>query len=264
MENFDPEKIYSLSMKEYMDPIQAVYIDLPYIQDIYLGGLILSHYNEKDYTYILSKLPEYKSRITFGHAEHFPDLGMTEDQLVEYVTDRSNITNLLMLSPMTSLFLELPNLHKNLQDHNARVSEKPFPIRYLVNVYPLALNEAQMNLLKLRFSVLPDIQFGIIQKPLKNLQDQIFTSTQIWFIEDMSATVDQESNCGKHFTAFTFKDYVVNSPKRIGNSFVLDKLKDLSDQRIQEIFEDSALVANFFTNFYFLNADIKIESSTSE
>lgn len=264
MENFDPEKIYSLAMKEYMDPIQAVYIDLPYIQDIYLGGLILSHFNEKDYNYILSRLPEYKKRITLGHAEYFPELGMSEDQLLDYVTDRSNITNLLTLSPMTSLFLQLPELHKNLQSHNDRVLENPIQIRYLVNVYPLALNEAQMNLIKLRFSVLPDIQFGIIQKPLKSLQDQLFTSTQVWFIDDMSATVDPETNCGKHFTSFTFKDHVVNSPKRIGNSFVLDKLKDMTEQRIQELFDDSALVANFFTNFYFLDADIKIELPTSE
>jgi hypothetical protein len=64
--------------------------------------------------------------------------------------------------------------------------------------------------------------------------------------------------CGREcLLNFTFRDSLVHSPQRIGNPNILESLEIMSESEIKNIFIDTASLMNIYTNFYYLDIDIK-------
>lgn len=254
--------------EKMLKPITSVYIDLPYIQDIYLGSLILQHFNEKEYSYIYSKLPEYLKRYKLSHADYFPQLGETEKDLLDYMKVEKNSYPILMTSPMTSLYSNLALFHRDMTEHTRKVSsvnEIPI-IRYLINVYPLSPDEKGLQTIVHRLKVLsPNIVIGFIRKPLSEIQPSLFTDNQIWFIYNLMPLMIPGTPAGDHFSkTFSFRESMIFSPKRVGHPDVLAEFDSYTEQEVSIAYIDTATVMNLYTDFYYLDIDVPTEHSSAK
>lgn len=260
---FNIEDLQKTMNDTMLKPIKSIYIDLPYIQDIYLGSLILQHFNEKDYKHIYSQLETYKKRWTLTHVDHFPELNCTEDKLMEYMKSPANAGPILQVSPMTSLFLNLPKFHADVVEHTKRVSpDNELPIiRYVVNVYPLNPSDKELSILNERIKMIaPNIIVGFIKKPLKEVQPTLFTDNQIWFIYDFSQLMNLDTPAGHHFFQLeSFTNCLVFSPKRMCNPLLEDEFDRLTPKELNQLCIDTAMVLNLYSDFFFLDIDIQSE-----
>lgn len=248
--------------EDMMRPIKMVYIDLPYIQDIFLGSILLDNFKEECYNHIIDCLPKYNERYSLMHTDHFPKLNYTEDELYSYLKNSSNVEKILKTAPVTEIFLHLPELHKNILEHNEKVllDEKQEKIKYIVNTYPLKLTTEQMSIIKDRLQfVSTEITVGVVSAPINKLPSTIYTDADIWFVYDISGLFDKETVGGKQFLdSLSLRNSVVYSPQRIGNSSVLDDLPFMKEDDINTVFADTAFVLNLYTEFNYLNSKIKI------
>lgn len=260
---FNEEDLGKTLSDNMLKPITSVYIDLPYIQDVYLGSLILQHFNEKDYKYIYSQLDSYKKRWKLTHTDYFPELNCSEEKLVEYMKTQENAGPIIATSPMTSLFFHLQNFHLDMVNHTKKVSQtNEYPIiRYIVNVYPLNPTDKDLRVLHDRIKLIaPNIVVGFVKKPIKEIQPTLFTDNQIWFIYDFSPFIDLESPAGNHFFQLdSFSNCMVFSPKRMGNPALEDEFDRLTQKEIDQLCIDTATVLNLYSDFFFLDIDIKTE-----
>lgn len=260
---FNVEDLYKTMTDSMLKPIKSVYIDLPYIQDIYLGSLILQHLNENDYKYIYSRLGHYKKRWRLTHANYFPELNHSEENLISYMKRPENAGAIIFTSPMTSLFLNLTNFHRDMVDHTRKVSpenEQPI-IRYVINVYPLNPSDKELKVLNDRIKMIaPNIIVGFVKKPLKELQPSLFTDNQIWFVYDFTQLTDLDTPAGNHFFQLdSFANCMVFSPKRMGNPLLEDEFDNLTPKELEQLCIDTATVLNVYSDFFFLDIDLKTE-----
>lgn len=265
---FNVHEVAKCLSDKLMRPISSVYIDLPYIQDVYLGALMLMNWDKDRYNYIFSRIPEYTKRLKLTHAEYFPDLKVTEEQLLAFMRDPENTKKIMRISPMTSLFPHLPRIHREAMSHTDKclpVGEE-VRIRYLINTYPLSLNKEEREFLRWKFRAMcndSSLEIGIIEKPLNHLSDSFFEDTQIWFMYDMSPMIDQASPVGNHFAEkWTFRNDLMFAPQRIGNLLILAKLHEMTEKEIREMLIDTALGFNLYTDFFYL--DIGLNTSQNK
>ncbi len=253
---------YNLT-QNMLKPIKSVYIDLPYIQDVYLGALILEHMNEKDYKYIYSRIPEYKKRWKLTHADYFPELNYTEEQLLRYMKNQDNAKNILLVSPMTSLFRHLPDFHQDMTNHTKKVSasnELPI-IRYVINVHPLNPTNEDLHIIHERIkSVAPNALVGFIKKSLGDVQPSLYTDNDIWFIYDMFPLMNVERPAGQHFAKhFSFRESLIFSPRRMGTPELLQEFDQFTEKELHTLSIQTATALNLYSDFYYLDIDIKTE-----
>ena len=260
------EAFFKAYSEQISKQIEYIYIDLTYLQDIYLGG-ILNLTEEKDvYSYILKQLKKYNLRIDNNYASYFPELNLTNEEIINYVSDKNNSKLLMIASPATDMYKYLGILHKKtLENNKCKIGIKNTirKLTYIINTYPLILDNESMKFLKKRFILSlhdPIINFGIISKPCNSLSIDTYKKFDKLYISDMSSFSDEESTGYQalYKSGILFNSTIYTEPK-ITNPEVLKSLKEMDENKFMNMHYMTLLGLSIFTNIKYLRSQIWIE-----
>jgi len=115
----DLRKLHNDFMAEVMTPIQYIYIDLPLLIDYKLGTLLLIYQESKEaFDYIIKTITtDYNFLIGKHIASKFPQLGVSDGDVLAVLADPVNSKLIAQLSPITSahdnVFIFLSDLYAN-------------------------------------------------------------------------------------------------------------------------------------------------------
>lgn len=264
METIDFKRLNDSISEELMKPIKCVYIDLPYIQDIYYGALVLMNDNEDVYNYIYNNTENYNNRIARTHSDSFPELNISENTLVEFM--KENVRSVIIASPLTITYQTMEKFHSDIVEHNERVSTTPIKeVEYIINTYPLELGPVELYILKNRITHIdPSIKVGVTSIPLNQLSEETLKNPDIFFVYDFAQLTEDDSPGKEKFVNCFFSDKKIFSPRRVGNVELLKRIPDMTENEIAVMFAETAVLLNGFTEFTFLQTYIWTESKVKE
>jgi len=148
--NDETMKMCGKLSEELMRPLvtqkEFVYIDADLLYDFKLGGLISTVTNEAEYNYIRDHVPEYLAAPTLECAKFFPELHMTEEKLLERITNPKYDKAIAFMSPPTQFIYELGLLIRVLNTMNTS-KETQRPIKVTINQRKVILTDYTRNLI---------------------------------------------------------------------------------------------------------------------
>lgn len=262
------EEEYNSFYKGYSESvskqIEYVYMDLTYLQDIYLGGILNMTGDDEVYPYILSMMDRYNERCTDNYLSYFPDLNIKEEDLFNYV--RANSKLLLRTSPPTNVLKHMYQIHRNyLMDNKYKIGMND-PIRkltYIINTYPLSLEKEDMLFLKQRvIDVIKDpvINFGVISKPSNGLSMDTYKKFNVWYISDLGSWSNVNCNAYKAmYVSLYLRNSTVYMEPRITNPEILDNLSKLTEDGLRSLEQNTILSLNCFADVNYLRSSVLIK-----
>jgi hypothetical protein len=177
-----------------------LYVDLSMIQD-YKLGMLLSLYTEPDeYKYIYSRISIYNNRFDNLCTKYFPDLGISEEELMKYVVDPEYTADLIKTSPMTLGFYALRDKFKEIVDHNTLIDEKTITYTVVVNIHPLTLNPKimdEVSVRRIKKFIKDRIKYIhafsevlIVDYPIQDMTFGMFKRMNLFMVEDLSGLLN--------------------------------------------------------------------------
>lgn len=262
----DHENFFKLYSQNVCNQIESVYIDITYLQDIYLGAILEMTQDKEVYSYISSCMEDYNKRFLEGYSKYFPELNLKDEDIIEYVKDKKHSKSLIRFSPPTDMYLALKNIHKDIIIENRyKVSQKEVinKITYVVNVYPLSLDETDMKFLKERFiSCLYDrhINFGVISKPSNSLSSNTYKKFSQLYVSDLNSWGDKNSNAYKElYVNLSLNNSTIYMEPRITNKEILEKLNEFTETDYANLERYTLLNLNYFADVRFMRPTVLIK-----
>lgn len=245
--------------------ISSIYIELPYLLDVYLGGLLwMTKDDPKAYQYILNRLSDYNNRIQVEHAPYFSELGITEEQLLELLKDPEQAEFRMMTAPPTTMWKDLREIHQGIVTENKmRESLNVSPVTtltYVINTYPLVLSVEAAKKLKSRLILglkETSINFGVISVPGHELEEKHYKEFDHWFIYHFyNWSEHPESNGAKALMDLRMVKAELFAPPRVSDPEVVKLLPTytLDDYAILE--KNSLAALNAFASFQYYRSKI--------
>lgn len=243
-------------------PKRAIYIDLPMLQDIYLGAILLmTQDSDTAFAHIVEQMSNYSYRPTQEYAKYFPELHLTDEEIFSFIKDEKNVQKLLMFSPPTSMWEDLFNLHHLCIKENKAV-EGIFDqidsdqMRYVINTYPLSLSTGMAKLLKSKLQIglreTSKIIFGYISKPWEELTSEIFENIDYVFSYTFANWFnDQKSSAFQILNQGTLKLAHVLAYPLITDPDMIRKFDYLSQAELNKMEAASRLICNLYCEMEF-------------
>jgi len=245
--------------------ISTIYIELPYIIDVYLGGLLLMiGDNEAAYQSIIDQIPKYNNRILVEHAPYFNGLEITEADLMATLTNPILQEILLVTSPPTNLWKYLRVAHKSILAENRNKDSLGVTVvdklTYLINTWPLKLDVKQAKELKTKFVLGigdPDINFGVIAEPGNMMEACHYREFDEWYIYHFHTwSDDPESNGAKALMGLSMEKASIVAPPRVSDPDVVKLLPGFRIADYTELEKRSLIALNGFTTFQYYQPQI--------
>lgn len=245
--------------------ISSIYIELPYLLDVYLGGLLwMTKDDPKAYQYILSKLESYNNRIQVEHAPYFGELGITEDQLLEFLKDPKQAEFRMMTAPPTTMWRDIQSIHKGIVTENVmRESLNVSPVTtltYVINTYPLVLDVEAAKKLKSRFILglkETSINFGIVSVPGYELEEKHYREFDHWFIYHFHQwSMHPESSGAKALMDLRMMKTEIFAPPRVSDPEVIKLLPSYTLDDYATLEKNSLAALNAFASFQYYRSKI--------
>ncbi len=175
-------------------PINRIYVDMEYLQDLRFGALLQMLRVPKEMEYIYHELDDYNKKYDYECASHFPALGYTDEQLDVVLSDSNKIDMVCFKAPFTSAYYQFTNILMMLQHHNRAVSSKPLDIYVQVNVanplYPTELlREFKDNLAKL----LPGTNVEFSRQPRYTCPIDDYNNKQLLMLYNIEEFLKQDT-----------------------------------------------------------------------
>lgn len=242
-------------------PKRLHYIDLVLLYDIYLGALLLMTADDQQaFSHIVAQLPAYTNRITPEPMGYFPELSITNEEVLAWIQNPKNREALLLYSPPTSMWTDLRHHHIVLLKDNHAVegifdSQPFYETEYLINTYPLSLNDAWAKILKAKFQMgLGDrrIKFGVCcakddDLPVSYITDRDFIFSY-WFNHWVS---NEKLEIYKQITAGKIRNANVLAYPLIADEDVVKNYLNYTQAQLVEMEVASRLTLNLFANLEF-------------
>lgn len=259
-EQYERDDFREQYAKHVSPTVTSLYIDLPMLQDIYLGGLL--HMTMDDpaaLTHIVNRLEAYHNRYTEDHASCFPALGITEEQLLAFVTDPANASELLLKSPPTTFWTSLRNLHTSIKKDNKVVdgvaAPAPEKIRYLVNTYPLEPSVNLAKWFKLKFCIGIDedsLSFGALSAPSWNLVPNEYPANDYYFLYQFNRWMEDTTTNGfKAMCGGKLHNSRIFAYPKVIDPVMIDKLRTAQYTEFVELERFYMVAASAYTTLQF-------------
>ena len=147
MGNPDKEFLSAEEMifKSDCKPIERIYIDLEYMQDLRLGALINMITVQEELKYLVHKLTEYNARYDRQTAKYFKALKMDESRIDEILAKPIALDKICVTAPFTSIYYRLQQIILAAYNHTKAFSENAKPLELVINCsdvpYPQILQD---------------------------------------------------------------------------------------------------------------------------
>ncbi len=244
-------------MRTLVPIVDAVYIDFAMLYDIYLGALLLMHQDsESAFSYIVSQLPLYHNSLDGLHAPYFPDLQVSEEELIKYIQNNTDVV--FLQSPPTSFWINLAALARKIHKENIVAAQvhgfKQRKVSYLINTYPFTPTVSAMKTFKIRFT------FGIFQDAFdfmpfscdpRSMEDFIYTVPKYYFMERFNDWLDEGSISQEKIKNGALEKAIVVAKPLVTEPTVLSEIYSYTIDQITELERNTTLLFNIFTEFHY-------------
>lgn len=119
-------------MQPYITQLENIYIDADLLYDFKLGALMAHIKNEKEYDYIVSKIPDYLQVYDLKCAEHFPEMHLTDADLERVINNPKYEKVLTCLTPRTTFMVDIERLLSIVRGINKN-KETTKPVHLYIN-----------------------------------------------------------------------------------------------------------------------------------
>lgn len=247
-------------VKNISEMTTSIYIDLPMLQDIYLGGLLqMTAEDPVAFSHIVSNIKDYHNRVTATHADYFPDLGISEAQLFEYISDPKHCGDLLLKSPPTTFWPSLRRFHDSIVRENSVLDgvsrQKPDQLRYVVNTWPLTPSLELARWFKFKFHLGikdSDIRFGIVTAPSHAMDRAEYTASNFFFVYRVNPWIeDTTTEAYKVLVDQTLSKSSIVAVPCITDPEQLEASKSYTYADFIELEKSNLLVLNAYTSFQY-------------
>lgn len=245
--------------------IATIYIELPYLLDVYLGGLLMMTKDNPDaFQYIYNNLDRYNNRILIEHAPYFGDLNISETQLLEFLQQPENQLIKMLTAPPTDMWDALKSLHLDYMETNKKKECIDISVvdrlTYVINTWPLQLDEDGIKKLRLKFIIgLGDrnINFGVISTPGWNLNERHYREFDNWFVYHFHHWVDDETtNACKALADMQLENASIYTPPRVSDPETITALHEYTLQDYTNLEKRSLVVMNLRTTFQYYRTKV--------
>ena len=147
MNNPDKEFLAAEDMifKSEHKPIQRIYIDLEYMQDLRFGAMLNMLKVKEELSYIIHNIGKYNSRYDRGLCKYFKALKIDEDRIDRVLHRQLAVDKVCVTSPFTSIYYYLYKIVVAASNHIKAMEEHPKAIEIVINCsdvqYPEILQE---------------------------------------------------------------------------------------------------------------------------
>lgn len=242
-----------------------IYIELPYLIDIYLGGLLwMTRDSEEAYNQIIEQIPRYNNRILVEHAPYFGKLNITEAELLQTITDPANQQILMQTSPPTNMWKDFRLMHIAILSENKAKDSLGVNVvdrlTYVINTWPLKLTIEQSKELKARFILGigdPHINFGVVSVPGHQMEPAHYLEFNEMYVYHFHKWSDEtDSNGAKALMNLDLMKASIVAPPRVSDPEVVKLLPGFKLADYTELEKRSLIALNGFTTFQYHQAKI--------
>lgn len=262
------QDISSILQKKYTQPVKQIYLDWIYIQDYFIGTLLMHCNTEETYAYIRNQIPSYNSRIIRDRLYYFPKFPLNNDQVMTYIRTPQNIPKLLAISPMTNMFQNIRLLQKGITIRNNAITTYNDRVTYIVNMYPLPMNNEYIHLVKgIMDYISPDIKLGVVSSPISQIDIKTLVDCDILFIDDLDNFLSEDSETINSFYNTpipAFVDSAIISPRINDNLEFLEKFHTYTQEQIDSTMKLTQSVLNLCTSFAYMTPLILLDEENQQ
>ena len=264
----DFEKAYR---KHVWPIVKSIYIDLPMLIDIYLGGLLLMTQDTRyGLPHIVDYINNYNARVTPEPAKYFPYLGVNDKQLFEFIMKPENSMELLAYSPPTTFWKSLKELHRRVTLENARLLgvnpgeiKENDRVQYVINTWPAIFTDDAYRALKIKFckGIGDDnITFGGFSEYYPKMVEEQYAGHDYifaylfdkWFARDKDDESVIEMSSGKFYETKVFAYPFITNDEIHAEGYI----PNLNEYR--EIYTSTMKYFNLVTSFQYYRPRIAV------
>ena len=230
--------------------IHSIYFDLPLLQEIRIGALLLLAKDEEEYNNILSRIPIYLARVDTDICKYF-NTHYTDEEVHAFIKDPKNAEYLYKASPHTNLWFYLPTLFSSLVDNNRLIGKQQQYTVY-VNIHTTGYTPVVCKVMTRYFQRIgTNIAFKTIHKPFYELSQYTRLTPELYFMEDMGDIFDNIKHPNTALDVYSQNAY--------DNKFVFGRKLITTDDvtaDLETAFSKSKHFFNIFTNFNYIDIAI--------
>lgn len=232
------------------NPARNIYMDFECFQDYNIGALLNMITTEKEYEYILSRLPNYEDAVYGGVTEHFPALGFTDDQIGDFIADPENHLK-LSTSFMRQFFYVWMMLGINVVQRNSQGDAHTQPTVW-INTHVVGFPERIKR--KWTMWAVDTLNAGSVKFTngfYKDMPDEFFTSMDIMVIDDFISFKELPTVTKAMVTDGHFVEKEIWALRQV-DQYVLDNKIEITD----ELFEKTEVVYSPLVNLRFFRREL--------
>lgn len=247
-------KSFNNNAKDYFSanakPIYALYIDIECFQDFYIGALLCLIKTEDEYKHILNNLKVYSDRRDMCVCKYFPELKLTDHDLISFINNKNNHSALERISPMTDYYKYFKTFTDTINDYNKYAKDSIIPQLFIGQTLINYSLTAKDNLVDKMKEHLHNWNIVITDNNIYDYGEEILVTIDHFTIYDVD----------KLFTNDKLGKYVKESSVLVRRSihgfpFIVENVND-KDINEKQLLENTELLCNLFSDFKYVTMGV--------
>lgn len=228
------QKISTKIIEHEIGAIHKIYFELPILQEIFIGTLLLLARSEQEYKSILACISVYLSRLDNNINKYFLTKHSDED-IYKILNNPENSLLIFKSSPFTNVWYSLQDLFIKIIEKNRVIdSQTNNNLEIYINTYPLKYPPKVCEFLsKFLKKLYPKIILKTLSTPFEKCPYELRTFFDLYFFNDITPLVSTDNELSKEFyngnyiskLLFSRRVISVNNP----SINIIDSLKQSKD-----------------------------------
>lgn len=179
--------------------VQRVYIDITTLQDFNIGALLLMIDTDDDFDIIKSNMSEYCTSFDRKVSTYFKDVeGCTEEAISAIRTDVRQRDALSLISPVTSILNNIPDIIRMVDTDNARSPNGQPEWEMVISLHNQLISQtAQANLIKLMARYSSKVTVSFTESNIMDFSNEMLATFGIIILTHITDMVSKEADFKK-------------------------------------------------------------------
>ena len=232
--------------KKQHKPLLNIYVEMESMFDYKLSALLKMIKTEKEFEYIKTKLPLYRTYKGKNITRCFPALKFTENDIDNFIKDPNNhlylsagslITNVSNLVPGQIAFFNMINKNSPMYNH------EPITIYFNNSLFPVA-KESCRHIFNSLSSIFPNIDCKFSNRSLKQESKDFIEHIDHFILDDLKSFTEKDTLTYKML--FIERKFIL---KMISASYLFDEEYAFMSEQSKEQIKNTELVFSPFCMF---------------